>query len=564
MTMSLAAVALAILAGAMGWAASSARQSHRGVQYDRSIAAAEAAGEKVIARLSRDFLYGGPGLVAANVPAYRNVVPTATDSAYWSTWEFNDAAGGVNKTYVRLVGSTNNLSLKSPYAGLRANAAIYNVASHARDRSSIQDVTAGVLQQVQLTTIPIFQFALYSSGDMEVSCGQPFRVTGRAHANKTLYVEPDNALTFESGVTAVANVVFHRAPGDDRNGGMPGGTVDYLQTNQPVFPVDALTLPIGTTNTPEAVRAIIETPPSTGDTNLALAKLRYYNQSDLLLFATNGGIYATSGKFNSFSTPIPAGELAGIITLTNSFRDDRESKTVLPIDVDIGQLAVWSQTNNSLRSALGGAGLPTVMRSVYVVDARSFGAGQLGAVRLVNGRQLPPNGLTVATARPLYVQGDYNQPDPANIGTTNTLTTLPASLAADAISILSTAWSDANSVNPLASRVAAPTTVNAAFLTGVVETTPNKYSGGMENFPRFLEAWGLANVFTYNGSMIKMFPSRYATNSWSLSYYDPPARNWAFDQNFLDMTKLPPLTPQLQLVIRSRWATLAPGQNTAP
>ena len=59
-----------------------------------------------------------------------------------------------------------------------------------------------------------------------------------------------------------------------------------------------------------------------------------------------------------------------------------------------------------------------------------------------------------------------------------------------------------------------PTTVNAAFLTGAVDTTLGHYSGGMENFPRFLETWGSANVFTYNGSMIKMFPSLYATNVW--------------------------------------------------
>ena len=66
----------------------------------------------------------------------------------------------------------------------------------------------------------------------------------------------------------------------------------------------------------------------------------------------------------------------------------------------------------------------------------------------------------------------------------------------------------------MASRVASSTTVNAAFLTGAVDTTLGHYSGGMENFPRFLETWGSANVFTYNGSMIKMFPSLYATNFW--------------------------------------------------
>jgi hypothetical protein len=87
----------------------------------------------------------------------------------------------------------------------------------------------------------------------------------------------------------------------------------------------------------------------------------------------------------------------------------------------------------------------------------------------------------------------------------------------------------------------------------------------MENFPRFLETWGLANTLTYNGSMVKMFPSLYATNMWGrFNVYKPPTRHWAFDLNFNDPTKLPPLTPSLLVVIRGQWATVAPNQTTAP
>ena len=190
----------------------------------------------------------------------------------------------------------------------------------------------------------------------------------------------------------------------------------------------------------------------------------------------------------------------------------------------------------------------------------------LNAVRVFNGTNLPPNGLTVATGRPLYVWGDYNQTNPAYLGTTNISTTRPASLVADAITFLSDNWSDANSTNAVGSRVASSTTVNAAILTGAVDTTLGHYSGGMENFPRFLETWGSANTNTYNGSMIKMFPSLYATNYWNNNnnIYSPPTRNWAYDANFNNPIKLPPKTPSLLQVIRGQWATVPPGQNTAP
>ena len=44
---------------------------------------------------------------------------------------------------------------------------------------------------------------MYSSGDMEISCGQPLTITGRVHSNGQLYIEPSSTLTFQSDVTAV-------------------------------------------------------------------------------------------------------------------------------------------------------------------------------------------------------------------------------------------------------------------------------------------------------------------------------------------------------------------------
>jgi hypothetical protein len=560
LTMIMSALALAILAGVMSWSASNTRLTYRSVQYNRSVAAAEAATQKVASQINRDFLSGGENLVVNSLNSYRqNTVPSSSDSAYWNTWEFNDGNGNIGQTHVQRETAINYVVLDSTYAGLKGYVSTYTVVSHARDTASPQDVTAGVLQQLQLASIPVFQFAMYSSGEMEISCGQPFDVTGRVHANGKLYVEPDNALKFESSVTAVGAILFQRDPLDTR--GPPAGGVTYVHPDQKVSPVAALTLPIGATNTPEAIREIIEPPPAGEDHNSPIGRLRYYNLCDLVVVASDAGITATSGRFNNFLTPVPTNELTTFVSVANSFWDAREGKTVQPIDINIGQLTAWSQTNSSLRSTLIGSNLT----SVYVVDRRTLPGTSLGAVRVFNGLQLPVNGLTVATGRPLYVRGDYNQLDNANLGTTNTSTTRPASLAADAITILSGSWLDAKSTSAVDSRIASSTTVNAGLLTGTVNTTLGHYSGGMENFPRFLESWGSANVFTYNGSMVKMFPSLYATNVWGLAnVYKPPKRNWAYDANFDDPTRLPPKTPSLLKVIRGHWATVSPGQNAAP
>jgi hypothetical protein len=560
----LSAVALATLAGVMAWAATSTRLTHRSIQYTRSVAAAEAATEKVESQITRDFLNGGESLVENNLNSYQTMVPTTSDSSYWSTWVFDDGNGNLNQTFVQHTSATASIALDPPYTGLKGYGFTYTVVSHARDTASIQNVTAGVFQQLQLVGIPIFQFGMFSSGDMEISCGKPFDVTGHVHSNGILYVEPDNSMTFESGVTAVVNVLNQRDTVDGDTRGKPLIPV-YVDTNSPSFPVPLLTLPIGTTNTPEAIREIIEPPPPGGDTNPATAALRYYNLCDMVLTVSDSGVTATSGGFDQFRTTIPTNELALFVSTNSNFVDNREGKTVQPIDIDIENLTAWSATNSSLRPLLLGSNLS----SIYVVDNRTLPSSSLGAVRVLHGTNLPVNGLTVATGRPLYVWGDYNEFDLTKLGSADTSATRPASLVADAITFLSDNWKDGTTGSGKTPPNAANTTVNAALLTGVVPTSPGPppghYSGGMENFPRFLETWGAANATnTYNGSMVKMFPSLYATGVWGQDFvYDPPARNWAYDSNFDDPTKLPPKTPSFLQVKRHQWATVAPGTNVA-
>jgi hypothetical protein len=199
--------------------------------------------------------------------------------------------------------------------------------------------------------------------------------------------------------------------------------------------------------------------------------------------------------------------------------------------------------------------------SIYVADYRSVGTDREHGVRLTNGAALPPNGLTVASPNPVYIKGHYNAPTSTERGTHDTHNTKPASIAADAITILSENWQDGRSTDTVANRPATSTTVNAAFLSGIVPTsTADDYSGGVENFPRFLENWS-GSTFTYNGSMVVMFYSKEATSPWKshTDVYNPPSRNWAFDVNFLDSTRLPPDTPQFRKISRWLWTFMAPN-----
>ena len=171
----------------------------------------------------------------------------------------------------------------------------------------------------------------------------------------------------------------------------------------------------------------------------------------------------------------------------------------------------------------------------------------------------------MATPDPVYIIGNWNvstNGTPANLGTANTSQTYPSAIYSDAITVLSSNWVNANSTASISSRTAANDTVNAAFFTGNVPSNGSYYSGGVENFPRFLQNWS-GYTFTYNGSMVQGLYSQIADYPWpgTGAVYNPPTRNWAFDQNFTNPQKLPPLTPRLSYYYRTSWTLLPP--NTA-
>ena len=267
-------------------------------------------------------------------------------------------------------------------------------------------------------------------------------------------------------------------------------------------------------------------------------------------------------------------QYAGYSFLTNVlFYDWREGwnggsgiggkgKAVQAVQIDIGMLNTWltnTATNggsfyNSKNSTAKGHPID----SMYVYNAVGATTTTLPAVRVTNGKQLPSaSGFTVATPFPMYVLGNYNSQTPSGSSLGVNVTgnnAYPAALMADAVTVLSTSWNDATTTkNPTPGN----TTVNAAMLEGIVQsdqTISGDYSGGVENFMRLLENWNGSKTLTYNGSIVVMFPSQYATNHWNFgNYYTAPVRNWAFDTNFKQQNLLPPLTPQSKAVIRGQW-----------
>jgi len=551
-------ISIGVYAGLAQWSSSNALVNDRNNVYNSTVAAAEGASEQAMSYMTRDFL--NQSFNSGNLDAYRAQVPT---NGWASRYQFGDGLGGVNKSYISCGSAAVMTNLNSQFSGLYGMAYACSVRSFAKALGTPYNLAAGVEQDVQLAAIPVFQFAIFYAMDLEINPGPVMKVTGKVHSNANLYTAPVSGLEFMDDVTAVGNIYSNRAPGDATGGSKVAPVFDAAHMDH----VSSLTLPIGTNNSPTAVNAILQVPPFGENPQSPTGQERYFNKTDLVITTTPTNVLVQAGYWDNFTTITP--DVPGtsntppqysFIKTNATFYDQREGKNTVTTDIDIAALNKWMTNAGASLNSLASFQLGHGLNSVYVVDKRT-GAGKLTVVRVSNGQQLSPAGLTVATAQPLYVKGQFNAPLSAQ-GTTNTASSAPASLLGDSITVLSKNWSDANSVQGLSQRPAIDTTVNAAFLAGIVPTTTisgmGHYSGGVENFPRFLEDWS-GRTFTYNGSMVVMFPSQLATSSWVApgTYYNAPNRRWAFDVNFLDYRKLPPATPMVRKLVRGQWTVLA-------
>jgi hypothetical protein len=604
MVLCITTASLIMLAATMNRTMGTSSMNARNNQYLVGLYAAEAATEKVFGMMKTDFLAGNLVSITNQMKfrQYQGAIPLATENAYWNQFQFSDGNGSLNSNYVYCTMSsfqltTNWGSLPSQYAGLYGWTNNYRVVSNVKQIvNTTYNITSACQLDMDLDLIPIFQFAIFYNGLLEFTWCAPMTVNGRTHADASIYTGSICQLTFNGLVTTTGAI---SSPAWDGNQAS-AYTVSTIYNANYSTNCQALTLPIGTTN----VHAIIEMPPPGGDTNSALAQSRYYNKADLVLLVSNSTVTLTLQNSSSDSQPTnitayyyPTNLYASnyvqvttnfpFLTITNTFTDKRENDQVTVTDINMSILDKWLLTNTAATTKFpnvsGVYSSSNVPNIFYAADNRSFGSGKLTAVRIKNGSIIPtnlvsiagnnaPSGFTVATPNPLYIDGNYNTPDSTTLYSTNTTKVFPASLASDALTILSQNWVDSASAQSMGSsgggvRTACNTEVNAAILTGVVPSTgsgASQFSGGVHNLPRLLEDWGNggATALWLNTSIVNLFASKWATNQWQTPgvYYYAPTRQFSFNQNFLDYTKQPPGTPMLGYVLRNRWVVPPPNR----
>lgn len=471
------------------------------------------------------------------------------------------------------------------WAGMDLYNLRYRVYVHVRKMDSTDRFDhpgVRLAQSFEISYIPLFNFAIFYDPDMEIAPGPTMEVNGRVHCNSDAYFQANSGLTFRDKVT-VAGSIYHgrhpdagqsasngkvnfrrnaagalaemaRSSGDEnRDGWLDARDADWQlaaaarwdgYVRDKSHNVMTLTLPVPPVVDPHVIieRAIH---PDDDAYVESVEKEKFENKAGVKIHRDAlGNITAEDHLGNPIpleyhlvgGTAVPGpgtpSQTKSVVS-TSRIYDFREQKYVNILDIDISKMLEY----------------PQIVPPNGVLFATSADSGdELGAVRLINGSRLPTAtdvvGFTVATDTAIYVKGNYN-----------TVNRTLAMVAGDAMYALSNSWNDTNSDSPYDSfskRRASDTTMNVVVMNGIVPSASRTYSGGVENYFRFLENWD-SRKYTFSGSIIQLWESTRFLGPWGRSnVYTAPQRPWSWDTALAGIDG-PPGTPRVVEFLRTEW-----------
>ncbi len=440
----------------------------------------------------------------------------------------------------------------------------------------------GLMEKASARRTTLFTYQIFFENDLEINPGKPFDLTGLIHTNENLYLTSDGStLNIHTDSMTSAGEMFRNRL-DDPN--KANGTVSISSRNQSGT---MTTMNSGTAGNRDDANndnwiniAKDKWKGTVRDKNLGAVRQEaphlqsfepggYYQQEAALdievdpasstpyKVTCNGNVnnYTKTQMINNFGSALTESESSGTAE-NQKFYDRREytNKSVKVTQLDVSKMPLLCPNPQN--------GLVYMTRTDAVADDDENDS-QTDPNRVVSGFMLKngstlPQATTFVTDLPVYVKGDFNKHTPI------TDTWKPCAVISDALTLLSNAWTNANS-NSSALKTATATEYNLVMVTGNVKTIEGKYNGGLENFPRMLENWSGVNQ-TIKGGFIQLYRSKYATGAWGSGCYSPPNRNWSSEPRFSDLSSLPPefanLFPSTNFgIIYSAWRQISKDET---
>lgn len=503
---------------------------------------------------------------------------------------------GVVVPYTVTATGFNNIATDA--AGIQTIVTGYEIRADALENGMRH--TARRLVNAEAT--PIFQFAVFYTGDLEVNPGPNMTLAGRVHSNKSMYLNCGGTLTLNTNYVRAVGEILRRRKDD------PSASQGNVRARRWVVnPFDST----------EPVNYVLMRSHSQMN-NLGVVNESGYDSAFKSGWdANNNGSFADPGDWYSWSAGAPlywgqsstysAGVGSTVLSGVHGVKEaavphigsvqmyEADPNGAYYYDPNTGQyalatsgagthspgyyhqnagLSIITLANGTIQAFDGDGNdittdVSAAIEPASIYDTRQAGGSsgsvaltQIDLAALAATSYWPSNGLIYAAhygagpgieakgvrlvngaqlATPLTVVSEnsvYVQ------GDYNTVNKKGAAVIADAVNLLSNNWDDSKTASG-GLPVAAATTYNLAIVTGNTNTVEGgQYNGGLENLPRFHENWN-GVVCRITGSFVNTWNSKYADSDWVIggNYYRAPTRNWSYDPAFNSVANLPPFTP---------------------
>ncbi|MEZ5976835.1 MAG: hypothetical protein R3F34_01265 [Planctomycetota bacterium] len=502
-----------------------------------------------------------------------------------ANWEWNEFfPAGSYKAYTATVGDQDvdywvkSIDLVEIIPSWDATGTLtYYLPLEITARAAIDDSVSVRSMLVAAAATPVFQFAVFYTGDLEISNGPNMTIGGRVHSNGDIYMSPN-------GSTLTVNTNYLRANGDiyrgrKTNWDASNGTVKirrYVENpfdiSEPLVYVDMATKgelqAAGISNISGYDSNFTSGYDANGDGDfddvgdflpfLAGALENWGSPSG---YTGEGGYTVLTGEHGIGEAITPDIEsIAAYEELPGgtggSFDFDESTGTYVPVAAGTGKydkgffhanaglkiivqpddsLIVYDPFGNDVTSTLVGSGAVT-LDEIY--DARQAeGTSDKVQVAVVDVAKLnasgyfPYNGLLYCAdldAEPGLKCGGLMMKNGTELaapltavsqgavyvqGDYNTVNKKGASVVGDGVNLLSNAWNNTKTKGNLPK--ASDTTYNMGIITGNQDSVKSTgtYNGGLENLPRFHEDWGSKKAII-TGSLVCPWKSALCDGQW--------------------------------------------------
>jgi hypothetical protein len=470
-------------------------------------------------------------------------------------------------------------------------------------RAEVQGHRAAAHRVIEAEATPLFQFAVFYQGDLEINPGPDMTLTGRIHSNQDVFLNCGGTLRCDTNYLHAGGGIYrHRKDDPSQSGGTvdvrrwvanpfdPSSPVEFVRMNSR-SQMDALGVPSISGYDSQFVDGWDAE--NDGDfygpydwLPFGPGALELWSEPDGYTGGTGNTVLTGEHGIGEAVTPdIGSIEMYEPVD-GGSWAWDNAAGEYVPVAAGTGThdpgyyhgqagLAIRADANGTWKAFDGtGADVTSALQSCGAVtvgdiyDARQANGGvgnvpliEIDVERLGSCSAWPSNGLLYAghqemgtgtEARGVLLKHGSELASKLTVvsdgsvyiqGDYNTVAKKGAAVIGDAINLLSNAWNDSKTAAnglPTASR----TTYNCAMLTGNSDSSVGSYNGGLENLPRFHENWsGVDCVIA--GSFVNLWNSVYATGAWVYggNRYQAPRRLWNYDPAFNQVANLPPFTP---------------------